>query len=127
MKALIAVVAFALTATLAAPLAAAETAPSYTIRLYSFGFQPAPIVLRAGVPVTLVFANSAGLGHEFKAPGFFRRAQILSGLVSEDGSIELKPHQSASITLIPARGTYEAHCGHFMHKQLGMNTFVYVE
>jgi plastocyanin len=111
----------------ATPVAAAAPAPTYTIRLYSFGFQPEPIVLRAGVPVTLVFTNSAGLGHEFSARAFFSSARILSGNVGSDGSVELKPHQSASVTLIPVRGAYEAHCGHFMHKQLGMSTWVYVE
>lgn len=109
------------------PVSAAEPAPTYTIRLYSFGFQPQPIVLRAGVAVTLVFTNSAGLGHEFSARGFFNSARILSGPVGADGRVVLKPHQSASVTLIPKRGAYEAHCGHFMHKQLGMATLVYVQ
>jgi plastocyanin len=75
----------------------------------------------------LVFTNSAGLGHEFSARAFFNSSRILSGSVGSDGSVELKPHQSASVTLIPTRGAYEAHCGHFMHKQLGMSTWVYVQ
>jgi len=126
MKALIAAAAFLLLAP-SLSASAAEPAPTYTIRLYSFGFQPEPIILRAGVPVTLVFTNSAGLGHEFSARAFFNSARILSGSIGSDGSVELKPHQSASVTLIPARGAYEAHCGHFMHKQLGMSTWVYVQ
>lgn len=115
---------------LVAPLTAAgaaEPARSYYVRLYSFGFQPTPIVLRAGVPVTLVFTNTAGIGHEFKAPYFFRDSRILSGGISYDGSVELGSHQSISVTLIPMRGTYEAHCGHFMHEVLGMETKIYVE
>jgi uncharacterized cupredoxin-like copper-binding protein len=125
MKALIAASLSLLASSL--PVSAAEPAATYTVRLYSFGFQPEPIVLRAGVPVTLVFTNSAGLGHEFSARTFFSAARNLSGPVGTDGSVELKPHQSASVTLIPTRGTYEAHCGHFMHKQLGMSTWVYVQ
>ena len=37
------------------------------------------------------------------------------------------PHQSMSVTLVPARGTYEVHCGHFMHTQLGMHSVIYVQ
>jgi plastocyanin len=116
----------------AAALAAAVPAASQPtnvvpVQLYSYGFTPSPIVLRAGQQTTLVFTNAAGKGHEFKAPGFFRAAKLVSGSVDDEGSIELQPHQSASITLIPARGTYRVHCGHFMHDQLGMHTFIYVQ
>lgn len=124
MKSLIAAASLFLLAP-AASLSAAEP-QTYSIRLYSFGFQPEPIVLRAGVPVTLVFTNSAGMGHEFSARGFFRSSRIISGAISPEGSVELGKRQSASVTLVPARGTYEAHCGHFMHKQLGMQTIIYV-
>lgn len=119
-------ITLALVAPLAAPVAA-EPGRSYYVHLYSFAFQPSPIVLRAGVPVTLVLMNTAGIGHEFKAPYFFRASRILAGGVSYEGSVELRPHQSASVTLIPMRGTYEAHCGHFMHDVLGMETKIYVE
>ena len=111
---------------IAAP-AAAEQTNVIPIRLYSYGFVPTPLSLHAGVPVTLVFTNGAGKGHEFKAPGFFHAARIVSGQVSEDGAIELAPHQRISITLVPARGTYEAHCGHFMHTQMGMKSTIYVQ
>ena len=126
MKALIAAASLFLLAS-SVPVSATEPAPTSSVRLYSFGFQPEPIVLRAGVPVTLVFTNSAGLGHEFSARAFFSSSRILSGAIGPDGSVELRPHQSASVTLIPVRGAYEAHCGHFMHKQLGMSTWVYVQ
>jgi len=97
------------------------------VQLYSYGFTPSPIMLRAGQQVTLVFTDVAGKGHEFKAPGFFRAAKVVSGSVDDEGSVELKPHQSVSVTLIPARGTYRVHCGHFMHDQLGMHTFIQVQ
>jgi plastocyanin len=106
--------------------AAAPASAKYSIQLYSYGFQPGPIVLRGGQPVMLSFVNAAGKSHEFKSPAFFRSAKIVAGSVSAEGSVELKPHQTKTVTLIPARGTYEAHCGHFMHTQLGMTTTVEV-
>lgn len=125
MKALI-----AQAAALAAFATAASAQPSNTIvpiKLYSFGYAPAPLSLRAGVPVTLVFTNAAGSGHEFKAPAFFHSARIVSGHVDEEGAVELKGHQSMSVTLVPARGTYAVHCGHFMHTQMGMQSTIYVQ
>lgn len=126
MKTLIAAVACLFLLVPVTPTAAAG-AQTYSIRLFSFGFDPRPIVLRAGVPVTLVFTNSAGMGHEFSAAAFFRSSRILSGTIDREGGVELGKHQSARVTLVPVRGTYEAHCGHFMHKQLGMQATIYVE
>lgn len=120
--------AFAAAAALAVlvPAAALADPPSYPVRLFSFGFEPSPIALHASEPVTLVFTNSSGSSHEFKATEFFHSAKILAGTVTADGSIELKGHASASVTLIPARGSYEAHCGHFMHQTMGMKTRIEV-
>src|SRR5215213_7164200 len=98
----------------AQPQPAPVTVP---VMLYSFGYSPAPIVLKAGQPVTLLFINDAGVGHEFSAHRFFHSAKILAGNVGE-GDVELKGHQRAAVTLVPARGTYPVHCGHFMHSQL---------
>jgi plastocyanin len=112
---------------LAAPAAAQKATTVVPIQLYSFGYLPTPISLRAGAPVTLVFTDVAGISHEFKAPAFFHNARIISGAVEEDGAVDLKPNQSASVTLVPMRGTYAVHCGHFMHKQLGMRTLIYVQ
>ena len=112
---------------LAAPAAADHSTSVVPIQLYSFGFTPNPLSLHAGVPVTLVFTNSSGSGHEFKAPAFFHSAKMVSGQVTPDGSVELKGHQSMSLTLVPARGTYPVHCGHFMHEQMGMKSTIYVQ
>lgn len=109
----------------AAPAAAQPPTTIVPIQLYSFGYSPNPISLRAGAPVTLVFTNTAGIGHSFKAPGFFASARILSGMTM-GGEVHLMPHQSMSVTLIPARGTYPVHCSHFFHSQLGMNAVIYV-
>jgi plastocyanin len=110
---------------LAVPAAAKKPTTVVPIILYSYGYTPAPIVLKAGRPVTMVFSNRSGDGHTFKAQAFFRSARILSGM-PHDGEIHLREGQSASVTLIPVRGTYRVHCSHFFHDQLGMNTKLYV-
>ena len=109
---------------LAAP-AAAQPA-QVVIRVWSFGFAPNPIRLAAGRPVTLTFVNQSGSSHDFSAPGFFQHARIIAGAAPED-EIELKGHETRRITLIPTRGTYQAHCSHFLHKQLGMSDMIIVE
>ena len=125
MKPLFAAAAVALV--LAAPAAAAKKPTTVVpIVLYSYGYAPAPITLRAGRPVTMVFTNRSDDRHEFKAPAFFHAAKILSGKVHE-GEIHLRPGQSTSVTLIPARGSYRVHCSHFFHTQLGMETRLYVQ
>ena len=111
---------------LAAPAAAQQPAPTIPVRLYSFGFNPSPIVLRAGQQVTMVFTNVSGGGHSFKAPAFFAHSRIVNGMTM-NGEIHVMPHRSTSVTLIPARGTYPAHCSHFMHDQMGMHTVIYVQ
>jgi plastocyanin len=113
----------ALAMSLGAP-AAAQPAPQLVIQVWSFGFAPNPIRLAAGRPVTLTFVNSSGSSHDFTAPGFFQHARILSG--PRDDEVELGPHQTKSVTLIPARGTYQAHCSHFLHKQMGMSDWIVV-
>jgi len=115
--------AVALAFAFAAP-AAAQPA-RVTVDVWSFGFGPRPIQLRSGQPVTMTFVNRSGSSHDFTAPGFFQHATITSGSAHED-EIELRGHETKSITLIPRRGTYQAHCSHFMHKQLGMSDYIYV-
>lgn len=118
---------FALAAAALALGAPASSNPATVVptALYSFGYSPAPISLRAGVPVTLAFTNRSGVSHEFKADEFFRSAKIESGNVA-GGEIDLKPGETASVTLVPAAGSYPVHCGHFFHTQMGMHTTIYV-
>ncbi len=104
----------------------APAPPVQTITLYSHGYAPNPIRLRAGQPVTLRFVNRAGKGHDFTAERFFRSARLIAG-APRGGEIDLAPSASASVTLVPARGTYKVHCGHFFHKQLGMRGTIIVE
>lgn len=108
----------------AAP-AAAQPA-QYVVRVWSFGFAPRPIRLAAGRPVTLTFVNQSGSSHDFTAPGFFQHARIVSGAIEGGSEIDLPPHQTRTVTLIPAAGTYQAHCSHFLHTQMGMSDTIVV-
>src|SRR6476659_1180974 len=97
-----------------------------TIDVWSFGFGPKPLRLRAGQPVTLSFVNASGSSHDFTAHSFFANAHVVSGS-APDGEIDLKPHETRTITLVPRAGTYKAHCSHFMHKQMGMQDDIVVD
>ena len=119
-RAAVAALAFAL-----ASSAAAQPA-QLVVQVWSYGFGPSPIHLPAGRPVTLTFVNRSGSGHDFTAESFFRNARITAG-AAPDGEIELGPHETKSVTLVPARGTYHAHCSHFFHKQMGMHDEIIVD
>ena len=119
----------AVAAALLVPSTAATQAPVppvLTIALYSHGYAPNPIRLRAGQSVTLNFVNRAGKGHDFTAPRFFGSARLMAG-PPQGGVVDLAPGASARVTLVPARGTYKVHCSHFFHKQLGMRGTIIVE
>jgi plastocyanin len=118
-------IAAALALSLAAP-APAQPAPQLVVQVWSFGFAPNPIRLAAGRPVTLTFVNSSGSSHDFTAPGFFQHARILAG-AAPGGEVELRPHETRTVTVIPARGTWQAHCSHFLHKQMGMSDWIVVQ
>lgn len=110
-----------------APASSATAQPAaQTITLSSFSFTPKPIHLAGGRPVTLTFVNRSGSGHDFTARTFFAAARITAGAAPR-GEIELRGHETKSITLVPARGTYTAHCSHFMHTQMGMSDQIIVD
>lgn len=109
---------------LAAGPAAAQPA-TLTVTVWSFGFAPRPIHLAAGRPVTLVFVNRSGSSHDFTAREFFANSAIRAGS-AYGGEVELRGHETMSITLVPRAGTYPAHCSHFLHSQLGMNDLIVV-
>jgi plastocyanin len=94
-------------------------APVQGIALYSYGYNPDPIVLAAGKAVTINFVNRATKGHDFTAKKFFASSRIISGNVVE-GEIDLGPGSSASVTLVPTAGRYKVHCGHPFHSMMGM-------
>jgi plastocyanin len=106
--------------------AAAQQPAQVLVQVWSYGFAPNPIRLAAGQSVTLTFVNRSGSSHDFTAPGFFQHAKITSGGVEGD-EVELKPHETKTVTLVPVRGTYQAHCSHFLHKQMGMNDEIIVD
>ena len=110
---------------LALPTPAHAQPAQLVVQVYSYGFAPQPIQLAAGRRVTLTFVNQSGSSHDFSAKSFFANSRILAGDASE-GEVDLPPHQSRSITLIPRAGTYHAHCSHFFHKQLGMSDMIVV-
>lgn len=122
------VITLVASAILAAVPAAAQTPspPVQQVQVYSYGYNPGTIHLAAGRPVTLQFVNSSGSGHDFTAKAFFSAARIMSGAV-DDGEVDLKGHSSAAVTLVPARGRYPVHCGHFLHKQFGMSGWIVVD
>jgi plastocyanin len=105
--------------------AAAQAPAQFVVQVWSFGFAPSPIRLAAGKPVTIAFVNRSGSSHDFTAPGFFQHARIVAG-AAPDGEVDLKPHQTQTITLVPSAGTFHAHCSHFLHKQMGMSDVIVV-
>ncbi len=99
--------------------------PAATITIGSHFYQPNPIYLAGGVPVRIVFANRAGVPHEFKAPEFFRSARILSG-AAPAGKIELAAGRGTTISVTPRRGRYKVHCSKPFHAMLGMQGWIIV-
>jgi plastocyanin len=114
-----------LAAGLALPSAALAQPAAQTVTVWSFGFAPRPLQLRAGQPVTLTFVNRSGSGHDFTAPAFFGRSRIIAG-AAPGGRIGLPPHAARTITLVPLAGSYKAHCSHLMHEPLGMSDTIFV-
>jgi plastocyanin len=96
-----------------------------TVALWSYGYSPKPIHLKAGRPVRLVFVNRSGNGHDFTARDFFARSRILSGDV-RGGKIELGAGETKTVTLVPAAGSYAVHCSHFLHRTFGMRDTIVV-
>ena len=110
----------------AAAAAPPTQAPVQPIDMVSFAYRPAPIVLRAGQPVTLMFVNRGKGSHDFTAPAFFGSARILAGQAPR-GAVVLGGRQSARVTLIPAAGRYRVHCARPFHKMMGMQTTIVVQ
>jgi len=108
-----------------ASVAPAAAPPVTTINLFSYGYNPGPINLTAGQEVTLKFVNTATKGHDFTAPEFFAASRIVSGDVKE-GEVDLGAGETKTVTLVPTKGEYHAHCGHPFHSALGMHTKIEV-
>lgn len=97
--------------------------------LSNFSFAPSTIHLRAGQPVILHLVNRSGSGHDFTAPAFFAAAQLRPSdrAAVEEGSIELRGHQSRDIALVPRAGHYRLKCDHMFHKTFGMTGAIVVD
>ncbi len=121
MRALLVIAAF-----LPATALAQDSPQQVEVRLSSFDFTPSTIHLTAGRSITLHLVNSGDGGHNFAAPEFFAAARGVSGPV-ERGRVEVAGHQSADITLTPARGTYRLRCTHALHTAFGMSGEIVVE
>lgn len=103
------------------------TPTTQEIDVSNFRFAPQPIRL-LDRPVTLKLVNRSGSGHDFTAPEFFARAEAYPDPKRRlPASIELRPHETKMITLVPHAGRYEFHCSHFLHKQMGMRGLIVVE
>jgi len=105
--------------------AGAQAPAQLMIQVWSYGFAPQPIHLSAGRPVTLTFVNRSGSSHDFTAQSFCANARTTAGDAAE-GEVELGPHETKSVTLIPRAGSYHAHCSHFLHTQMGMRDEIIV-
>jgi plastocyanin len=101
---------------LSGPVAAQATAVR-TIYMWSFDYSPKPIHLAAGRPVTLTFVNRSGGGHDFTAKAFFATARITAGAA---------PAVIRAAPGLTRAGTYKVHCGHFLHRQFGMENVIVV-
>ena len=126
MKLLVAVTLAGLVAGAGLNGSAQAQSQSQTIVVWSYGFSPRPIQLVAGREVTLIFTNRSGSSHDFTASAFFANSAISAGDV-RGGKIELGPHSTKSVTLVPKSGTYEAHCSHLFHREMGMSASILVE
>ncbi len=126
----------AILATVLLPIAAAAQEPMINggqrieVDLSNFKFNPDQIVLHHGQRYVLHLVNRAGGGHDFNAKSFFAAAAIAPedrALVT-DGEVELHGNATVDIHLVaPAAGSYELHCGHFMHTALGMKGKIQID
>ncbi len=110
----------------AGQFAAAETV---TVTLANFDFTPAMLRLRAGKPYVLRIENQASGGHDFTAPEFFAASAVLAADAPrlKQGKLEVPGGTTATVHLVPAKGSYKLVCTHFGHAALGMSGTIEVE
>ena len=99
------------------------------IVLTNFAFTPEDIRLEAGKPYALTIRNAASGGHDFTALEFFAAAQVMSqdAEMVRSGQIELKGGKSATVHLMPSKGTFSLDCTHLGHELLGTSGTIVVE
>lgn len=98
------------------------------VKLSNFDFSPSTVRLDAGRAYALHIVNTASGGHDFTAPEFFAASKVAPEDVASvrDGQVELAGGQSATIHLVPSRGTYGLVCTHTGHALLGMKGTIVV-
>jgi uncharacterized cupredoxin-like copper-binding protein len=135
-KALMKHVLFACLFALAVTGHAQGQAPDWTrakridAQLTNFRFTPDHIILTHGQPYVLHIVNASSGGHDFNAKAFFKAAAVApeDAARANHGEVELHGGDAADIRLIaPAAGSYELHCGHFMHQSFGMKGVIEVQ
>lgn len=111
------------------PAAANAQPASVAVQLSNFKFGPSAIHLKAGQPVTLRLENASSGGHSFSAPQFFAAAKVdpQAAALIHNGTVELKGHQTADISLVPAAGNYRLKCSHSLHAAFGMKGTITVD
>ena len=104
-------------------------AASVQVQLSSYKFTPSTVRLKAGRAYALRLVNEASQHHTFAAPEFFAAAKTAPGDADKiaKGDVELDPHQSVTVHLIPGAGQYKLVCTMFGHVLLGMNGTIKVE
>jgi plastocyanin len=115
--------ALTLTSAFAGPALAQPSATVISVQLSEYKFSPREIDLKAGEPYVLHLNNSGGKGHDLSAKAFFSTVSLAPGATAKvrDGKVDLDEGETADIAFVPhTPGTYEMHCGHFMHSMLGM-------
>lgn len=101
-----------------------------TLRLSSFKFEPADVMLEHGVPYDLHLVNGSSGGHDFAARDFLAAAQIMPADRAKvrGGRVEVGGGESVEVHLIaPSPGSYKLRCTHFMHSAFGMTGRIVVQ
>lgn len=106
-----------------------RTAAEQDILLHPFRYEPRDIRLPAGRPVLLQFVNNSQAWLSFRAPRFFAAAQVRRGdrRRLQDGGFRLAPGARLRISLVPARGHYQAYSGYIVQRLRGMTARIVVE
>jgi plastocyanin len=106
-----------------------DRARPVNVVLSNFAFTPQMLHLRHGRAYRLHFVNQGSDSHNFSAPEFFAAARINPadiGAIS-GGKVELGKGESRDVRLVPAIGTYNATCTHFLHASFGMTGGIAVD
>ena len=105
-----------------------SNAPTITVHLSNFAFNPDQLLLRVGVPVRLHLVNDSSGGHNFSAPDFFAASTFPSGSAPPGGKVDVTAGGSADVVVVPrAVGTYKFECTHFLHALFGMTGRIIVQ